>query len=647
MPDLEPIQALIAAGRKDEASRQLARVLSADASDIQAWLLMAQAIDDPARKADCYRQALKLDPVNPEALGFLKGAAPAGSAPTPPPPPPSPSPLPPPPAAAPTQGTSAGRVSEPLAGQAPPREERAVGDYLTAGTEARALGRESVPAYLREIQAVPLEPIPPEPSRGSLFDAIDRDQPAAPATPPPIAPGAYREEPPPPPPPPWYRKGPARIILTLVILAAFGAAIFGGAKFMAASIPPTATLQPTLTVEILPSRTPQDTWTPLPTFTPRPTLTPIPNLGSLRVAILQIYEISLWRAGASSPVTGGANLPILISPRGDLVIFTRVGDLWSVAVENKKETQLMTVDDINALQPVDGSGPRVPLQLGWLPSSDALLFTTAFNPVDGGSRPADDLNRYNLVEERVDRLLDDGQGGEFYPSPDGKSIALSRPGSISVVDSDGENLREIFAFDPIITPDASPYYPKLTWTADSTTVLLILPPQDAANGTAASTAIWRLPVSEGEPQKHTEVNTNGGPLVISPDQTRILYQLNIQAETGAGELHSALMDGSGDTILQNGSPSRLVGWALDSRTYTFRAEADDAILVGTIGDSGSVPLANSPLLYDPTFQPEWVNSNQYLLQAADGIHLGYINSNTELIAKGSPGTIFYDFTLRR
>ncbi len=72
MADLDAIQTLIAASRKDEAARQLARVLSTNPDDIQAWLLMASVIDDPARKADCYRQALKLDPQNPVALEFFQ-----------------------------------------------------------------------------------------------------------------------------------------------------------------------------------------------------------------------------------------------------------------------------------------------------------------------------------------------------------------------------------------------------------------------------------------------------------------------------------------------------------------------------------------------------------------------------------------------
>ncbi len=385
MTDLDSIQTLIAAGRKDEAARQLARVLSTNPEDIQCWLLMASVIDDPARKADCFRQALKLDPQNPTALEFFKVPSQ------------QPSPVPPPAAVeppAPVQKDSGIQpLFEPLAGQAPPSEKRAAGDYLTAGAEARALGRESVPAYLREIQAVPAQPPPAAPSRGNLLDSIDRKQTPAPPAPPPIPPGSYRDETPPPP-PPWYKKPVVRIILTLLILAFFGAAIFGGARFMQASIPPTATLQPTLTVEILPTKTPQDTWTPLPTLTPRPSLTPITNTGSLRIALLQVNDISIWRAGASSPLAGGANLPILIAPGGELVIFTRVGDLWSAGVEDKKETQLMDVDAIYALQPIEGGEPRVPYQLGWLPQSRTLLFNTAFIPVDGSPlRPADDLNQ--------------------------------------------------------------------------------------------------------------------------------------------------------------------------------------------------------------------------------------------------------------
>jgi hypothetical protein len=648
MGNLDSIQALISSGRKDEAARQLARLLSASPENLDAWLLMADVIDDPARRADCYRQVLKIDPENPQALAQL-GKPPTG---TPPPPQSvtSPAPISTPSGEdfPPIEDVKVIKNTEPLAGQAPASEKSkgSVEDYLFANGEALALGKESVPAYLREIQAVPLAPPPPEPSRGSLFDAIDSKKNHAPPVTPPIPPGSYRDDTPPPP-PPWYKKPAFRVILTLLILACFGAAIFGGARIMAANTPPTATLQPSLTVEFLPTRTPQDTWTPLPSLTPRPTLTPIPNQGSLRVALLQVNEISIWLAGASSPVTNGANLPMLLSPNGNLVIFTRVGDLWSVGMEDKKETQLMDVDSIYALQPGESPDPRVPLQLGWLPSSTDLLFSTGFNPVEGGPvRPANDLNKIDLATGKVTRLLQDGEGGVFYPSPDGSLIALSSPDSISLLESFGENPREVFAFDPILTPDLSAYYPSLVWTEDSSAVLLILPPRDAASDTVATTSIWHLPVDGSDPQRLSEVNTNGGPVVISPDQTRLLYQLNIDPESGAGELHAARIDGSGDTILQNAAPAFLVGWALNSRDYTFRTLQDNVILVGTLDQTSTVPLSTSEMRYDPAFSPEWINSSQYLIQTIDGVFLGYAGSPADSIAKGSPGTIFYDFALK-
>jgi len=647
MSDVESIQVLIASGRKDEAARELARLLSGSPENLEAWLLMAQVIDDPARKADCYRQVLKIDPENPLALAKL--GEPHQKASPPPQPVSSPTPT----------SATAGEVfplkedvpvtnsTEPLPGQIPEKPKSSVEDYLFAGGQALALGKESVPAYLREIQAEPLAPPPLEPSRGSLFDALDREKAPSPPPPPPIPPGSYRDETPPSP-PPWYKKPAFRIIATLVILACFGAAIFGGARIMAANTPPTATLQPSLTFEILPTKTPQNTWTPLPSVTPRPTLTPIPNQGSLRVALLQVNEISLWRAGASSPVTNGANLPMLLSAGGDLVIFNRVGDLWSVGTEDKKETLLMDVDAVNKLQPVDGPDPRVPLHLGWLPPSGVLLFSTGFNPVEGGAvRPSEDLNKIDLATGKVTRLLQDGEGGIFYPSPDGNLIALSSPDSVSLVETSGETFREIFVFDPILTPDLSPYYPGLVWTEDSSAVLLILPPRDAASDTVATTSIWRLPVDGSEPQRLAEVNTNGGPVMISPDQTRVLYQLNIDPESGAGELHATLIDGSEDTILRTATPAFLLGWMLNSRDYTFRSVSDNSILIGSLDQDGAAPLSTSLLRYDPAFVPEWVKPDEFLLQTADGVYLGYAGSSADLIAKGSPGTIFYDFTLKQ
>ncbi len=67
MPSLDEIHAALAAGQKRTALRDLARLLKDEPKNLEAWLLLGQNVDDPQRKADCYRKALELDPDNPLA----------------------------------------------------------------------------------------------------------------------------------------------------------------------------------------------------------------------------------------------------------------------------------------------------------------------------------------------------------------------------------------------------------------------------------------------------------------------------------------------------------------------------------------------------------------------------------------------------
>ena len=67
MPDIDSARRLIAIGDRAGALRELARLLQVNPRLLEAWLLLAEVVDDPVQKADCYRQALQLDPGNPLA----------------------------------------------------------------------------------------------------------------------------------------------------------------------------------------------------------------------------------------------------------------------------------------------------------------------------------------------------------------------------------------------------------------------------------------------------------------------------------------------------------------------------------------------------------------------------------------------------
>jgi len=41
--------------------------------------------------------------------------------------------------------------------------------------------------------------------------------------------------------------------------------------------------------------------------------------------------------------------------------------------------------------------------------------------------------------------------------------------------------------------------------------------------------------------------------------------------------------------------------------------------------------------------PTWISATMYLIQNADGLYLGTLKGTADLIAKGLPGTLQFDF----
>jgi hypothetical protein len=72
MNELETAKNLLADGNKERAIQLLATILLADQTDIQAWLLMADSIEDPNKKKDCYHQVLRLSPKHALAMESLR-----------------------------------------------------------------------------------------------------------------------------------------------------------------------------------------------------------------------------------------------------------------------------------------------------------------------------------------------------------------------------------------------------------------------------------------------------------------------------------------------------------------------------------------------------------------------------------------------
>ncbi len=70
-PTLEKAAALLSAGHKTRAQRILVKYLQSNVESETGWLLLAQAVTEPARQRECLGYVLAIDPENEEARRML------------------------------------------------------------------------------------------------------------------------------------------------------------------------------------------------------------------------------------------------------------------------------------------------------------------------------------------------------------------------------------------------------------------------------------------------------------------------------------------------------------------------------------------------------------------------------------------------
>lgn len=80
MDELAFPRKLFSLGDKVGALEELARLIQTNPLNVDAWLLLADVVDENAKKADCYRQVLRLDPENQQAQQGLRNIVQTGAA---------------------------------------------------------------------------------------------------------------------------------------------------------------------------------------------------------------------------------------------------------------------------------------------------------------------------------------------------------------------------------------------------------------------------------------------------------------------------------------------------------------------------------------------------------------------------------------
>ena len=319
-------------------------------------------------------------------------------------------------------------------------------------------------------------------------------------------------------------------------------------------------------------------------MTPSATVPPLPAV--LRVAYVRDNNAWVWtEGGLPLQLTMTADVQdAVISPDGQIVAYVRQTgafsqEIWAVDQDGGNSRLLVSSADFMATfggDPADSPSGIGVYKMGWQPGSHNLYYNTRPIYEGPGSFSYDDLRMVNADTLAKQSLFDGGLGGKFFFSPDGSQVAIVRPTSISLVNSDGSNLRpSVIVYSAVITYSEYLYYPTPVWAPDSNSLRVVIPPADPLMDPMPPYTLWLIH-AEGSPA----VTTGTIPAIpfdwpdsgISPDTNRLGY---IQT-TGGGadpnmrDIKLANADGSGVVWYLSGDGAQFLGWLPNSAQFVFK-----------------------------------------------------------------------------
>lgn len=290
-------------------------------------------------------------------------------------------------------------------------------------------------------------------------------------------------------------------------------------------------------------------------------------------------------------------------------------ELWAVKAGGAP-VRLVGPEQLLSPQPDTLSSPQF---IEWLGDTQTLIFDTRFTPAGGIQGPGEyinnDLWRLEADTSALRNLLPAGSGGVFYPSPDGRFIAVSGAQRVSRLNADGSNLINVLEYLPIITYSEYQYRPAVVWSRDSAAFFVALPSTDPLAADTNGT-FWRIGADGAATTLWTQRGNFvfGGPLPagLSPDGQHVVYgQVNAQ---GAADLILLNTDGRAPTIFSSTSLSANGwGWSPDSEWYAY----------GLVPDGGNVLLRRNGALQEfgaglTIVGLEWVDASTFYFSAVSG-----------------------------
>ena len=375
--------------------------------------------------------------------------------------------------------------------------------------------------------------------------------------------------------------------------------------------------------------------------------------GELLVAYVDTSR-NLWvwqEGGEPRQLTSSADvLTAQVSADGRWIAFTRSSDslhesLWVIRSDGSGEQAIMDQEAFEAMPRGESAVTSRPFYFNWTPGSSTLAFTTSPVYEGLGLSLNEDLWLADVESGSVEELLEPGEGGMFYYSPDGRQIALVKPDSISLIDADGSNRRDKVISYPIVSTYSEYfYYATPQWAEDSSYLRVVIPAPAALERPEETTNVWHIPADGSPAEQVGSVVT--APLffpALSPDLAQLAYVRQVgDAAENRRELHIYQIDTGGDTTYLTEAHLIFAAWAADSSRFAFTTGENNRPYLGQIGETPQA-LTDTP----SAFQIQWVDSDRFLFVSPSSpgfeLRLGVIGSASALIAT-TENPLSFDFT---
>jgi hypothetical protein len=402
-----------------------------------------------------------------------------------------------------------------------------------------------------------------------------------------------------------------------------------------ANIPSPIISEPTSTTGPRHTTIPTHEATIMPTS---PTSTSPSIASTLTIAFTRDNEVWLWKNGsetplAEAPIESLDNLvstnKIALSDDGQVIAFTK-GDkeVWSIKIDGTAEKRLMGESFFESLA-VDR-----PYKMDWLPKSHTLLFNTFSHVQTGVYKPSYDFHWIDVDTGTLKTIAHAGKGGNFYPSPDGKTIILVSPESLTMTDINGNHQRTLLTYPHYPVSGEFNFLPAVEpiWAEDSKSFVIAIPELNFSElSPIAVTRFWHVSTvtQSSELMAQVDLDSFSSP-VISPDLTRVIYQKAPSDNHEENKLYLAQIDFSDETLIDihKDQLPYLISWSPDSKHYVMIFASTGTLLGNNEGKTELIDEDNLRGIQ----KYRWLDLTRFLtINEQNELRLGIIGAPTSIL----------------